>query len=206
MQMQEIALELLTENPDNPNRMEPEKLQALSQAIKRLGFLQPPLVRARPSDFLIVDGHHRVAAARLAEITSVPCVLAPASMTDAEAKAAMLGLNRLRGELDLALASGVVIDLAQAGWSFDDLAVTGFSEVELKDLLDTGAQNVDDLLRGAAADVGQDDEPRVEKPFVLEVMFASREQYVSARKALKRAAGKGGDLSRGLLTVLGLES
>lgn len=195
----------------NPNKMEPDRYVLLVAAIRRFGFLQPVLVRHVPdsnvpeaSFYEIIDGHHRVNAAKEVGLVEVACVDATGK-TDEEVQALMVSMNRNRGELDLAIVAAGMVDLTQSGWSIDDLAVTGFTTQEIEDLLASTKIGTEDILDQPIAppeDDGQDGDD----PFVLEISFASKDDMVACRKALKRAAGKGGDLGRGLIKALGLEA
>lgn len=199
--IQNIAVDLLMEATDNPNSMDEQQLSMLETAIKKVGFLQPVLVRPLTAGrYEIVDGHHRVKAARRLGYTDLPCVVLNES-DDAKAVALRIGMNRLRGELNLAAVARAVDGLVDAGWSMDDLALTGFNPDEVDDLLESlKLQDEDDVLgqkiEGPEADDGPPD------PFVLEITFSDRDEFKRAKAGLKRASG-GKDLSRGLMRLLG---
>jgi ParB/RepB/Spo0J family partition protein len=186
---------------NNPNRMEPERYSQLVEAIKRFGFLQPVLVRPHPTDkhrFIACDGHHRIQAALEAGLTSIPVIVG--NMTDAEADALQVAMNRLRGELDLSATASILDSLRAAGWSAVDLGGLGFSLEEVGDLL--GLLTAEPEIMPEAIE-GSDDAPEQPHAFVLEVEFDSAEQMKVAKRALRRAAGKGQPLGHGLLKLLG---
>lgn len=204
-EVMDVRLDMIDEAPDNPNVMEPETYARLVDAIRRFGFLQPVLLKEiLDSDrFEIVDGHHRVRAARELEYEFVPAVVIDQE-DDAHAMVEVLrvGMNKLRGELDLSGVGTILADLQQDGWSMDDLGLSGFSEGEIKDLIDTATRDVDEDLTGMTG-VVPDPDPPPPRPFLIEILFASREEYQLARKGLRRAAGQGNELSVGLLRLLG---
>lgn len=186
---------------DNPNKMSDEMFNMLVEAMRSEGFLQPVLIN---SEGLLFDGHHRFYAAQIvgdgADI-SIPCV--EKTMDNLRGTALGIGMNRLRGELSLADTSTVLQELARDGaFNYDELSLlSGFTTDELETLL----QPVDlaSVMDDAASTTQPDDSDAPAKPFALELLFASKESMVAARKALKKAAGKGGDLASGLLVLIG---
>jgi ParB/RepB/Spo0J family partition protein len=204
----------------NPNVMDGAHYKALVAGIKAEGFLQPILVReipdeeqgtAPPADapeYEIVDGHHRVRAAEEAGMLVVPAVIAAPGMSLAAARLQAIGMNKRRGELDLTEVGRAFADLHGEGWSVESLALTGFSENEVGDLLRSVSQDVDKALaKDISVPAGSfDDDDAQEptaKPFLLEILFTDRDEFKAAKRGLKRAAGKGKDLARGLLVLLG---
>lgn len=106
--LQQIPLEALEPSPSNPRHaMSHEGLKELTADVRQKGILEPLLVRPKTVKngeavlFQIVAGHRRYRAARLAGLTSVPCVVR--EMADAEALEASIieNLQRERvSELD----------------------------------------------------------------------------------------------------------
>jgi ParB family chromosome partitioning protein len=200
----------------NPNKMRPEQYEALKSAITRFGFAQPVTVRAMDNGlgFEMVDGHHRWQAAQELGLEQIPARVITCNA--GEARILAISLNRVRGSLDLAEVGSVFTEVLE-GWagSFSaaaDLTPAGFSTDEIDDLLRIASDNVDPTataLAGGDATAPELDEEEDEerpKPFLIEIEFADRAQYQAARRALKRAAGKGKDLAAGLLNVLGIET
>lgn len=71
-----IAITELDRNPEQPRReFDEEALQALAESMKEAGVLQPLLVIERGGRYQIVAGERRFRAARLAGLTSVPCIV-----------------------------------------------------------------------------------------------------------------------------------
>jgi len=202
-----VPIDALKEAPENPNVMEPERYGLLVEAIRKEGFLQPVLAYplGTPGEYRIVDGHHRVKAAREVGMVEVPAVIV-ADVEEAHAIAIRIGMNRLRGELDLTSVGRALKDLVGQGWQVEDLTITGFNVGEVTDLLASVSQSVDAALpkdmEAPPADYDVEDSGDT-KPYVLEIEFTSREEYQRAKKGLKRAAGKGNPLSDGLLRLLG---
>jgi len=219
-----LETQSLLEEEKNPNKMEPEQYAMLVEAIRQVGFLQPILVRplgvslpngqelsAKNAQLLgglhavqyrVVDGHHRLRAAKELGLAQVPCVIV--EKDDEEAVALALGMNRLRGELDLAQTAQSLEVLVQKGWTLGDLTITGFSADEIADLLRSlRTDEVDVMAQAIEASDAEDEPDEKAKIFSIEIQFTDRAEFKRAKKGLKKAAGKSGDLAKGLLRLLG---
>lgn len=201
--IERIDLNALEPREKNPNSMAPEQFSMLVSAIKRVGFLQPLLVRVLDLDgrhYEIVDGVHRWRAAREAGLASVDCVVVDSD--DAEAAALQIGMNRLRGELDLAKVAAALGELQADGWTIAEMGLTGFDLGEATDLLKTLGTTDEEMPTGATR--GRPDEDAEEQggpeTFALEVLFATAKARSKARRALSTRGG--GDLGVGLLALI----
>jgi len=128
MVFQKISVDEIRENGWNPNRMDRGKFCALVEAIRRYGFVQPLLVRRRKDFYEVVDGAHRLRAAKEAGLTTVECVVVECD--EEEAKLRTLMMNRLRGRFE-------PFALARLCAEFDDAPLKrylAFSEDELRGL------------------------------------------------------------------------
>ena len=194
-------LSSLVGSPHNANVMSKDKYAGLIESIRRVGFVVPILIKELDlGRNLIVDGHHRSRAAGELGMTDVPAVMLEGNE---DPRVVALAVNRLRGETDLAVASIIMLELVEAGLQPIDLSITGFSEREINDLL-AATQSPDDVelddLSGSSLpeEVGT---PAL-KPYLLELTFRRKEDLLAARRALKKAAGRGGDHSDGLLRLI----
>ncbi len=191
----------------NPNRMSPQEYAALVAFMKEEGAIQTILVHPtkKKGHFKIIDGHHRYWAAKDLGIAALPAIVLKAA--DARAKAIGIGLNQLRGELDLTIAGAMMEEImAETNWTSAQLStLTGFSPSKIEALTEKASSDSEDALEEISlSPVDSEDDKEVNaKPYVLEITFADKETYRLCRKKLKRAAGKGGDLARGLLSLLG---
>ena len=97
-----VAVDLLEPSPFQPRgTIQDDDLQELVASIRAQGMLQPILARPdhhRPGRFQIVAGERRWRAARLAEITSIPCFIK--DIPDNEASVAALVENLQRRDLN----------------------------------------------------------------------------------------------------------
>lgn len=200
-----LPLDSIKRRSDNPNTMEKRHFDSLVSAMKRVGFLQPILVRELtppegPLHYELIDGHHRHDAARAAGIDPVPAIVVPYD-TDL-ACALQIGMNRLRGELDLLNCAQSMSRLAADGWGLEELTLTGFDLDECRSMLELASSAQDpesDLLSepvGLPEKRGRGGRP------VIEVEFSSKEEMLEARKALRKINS---DLGRALRYLLGLE-
>lgn len=191
---------------ENPNKMDDTQFAILKESIRTEGFLQPVLVKPLGNQrFMVLDGHHRSWASEEVGRVEITAVVKTAS--DPKALALSIGMNKIRGELDYGMAADVLKQLSDGtDWSNDQISLlTGFSVEEIEALVTQGQPEADELLEEVASAPSEAEEKPEEtpKPFVLEISFDSRENYRLARRKLKKAAGKGGDLALGLLNVLG---
>lgn len=106
----------------------------IAASIKEFGFTNPVLI---DKDGGIIAGHGRVMAARKLKLEEVPCIRL-SHLTETQARALVIADNKLAlnaGWDDNMLAIELK-DLEDQGY---DLSITGFSEKELKSLLDIAA-------------------------------------------------------------------
>jgi len=168
----QVPISRLRPWPDNPRVMSAEEMAKLKRSIQEFGMVEPLVVRR--SDHLVIGGHQRLEAAKSLGMTTVPVVFVEVS--DAQAKALNLALNRISGEWD-APKLGALLDELQSLPDLD-VTLTGFDPTEIDDLLA-------DLEREAAPS------PR-------------KETFLDAAEALQRQAEQAPTrVNRGDLWLLG---
>lgn len=97
----------------NPNKMAPEKYEALKETITKDGFIEPVVVQKKGTN--IIGGHHRVKAIKelcvesASPVPQIPCIVLDVS--DYDAKKINLKLNHVHGEPDARLLGEVLVDL-----------------------------------------------------------------------------------------------
>ncbi len=204
MHISQVELASLRRAPRNANRLAPDQYKLLVESIRRIGYVQPILVSVdEDGDHEIIDGHHRVVAMMELGMTNAQAViLAPGE----DKRLVAMALNRLRGDTDLAVAGLVIQEMIGDGVDLSDLSISGFDEQECADLLEavsaTDDMTLDDM---GDADMPEDEPDSVARPFLLELTFRNRADLTTARKALRNAVGKGGDLADGLLRLAGAQ-
>ena len=125
-----IKIEKLHPHPDNP-RKDLGDLTELADSIKRSGILQNltviPATGFYHGDYTVIIGHRRCAAAKLAGLTEVPCVVC--EMDYKEQIATMLLENMQRNDLTVYEQAQGLQMMLDLGESIEDVSEkTGFSE------------------------------------------------------------------------------
>jgi ParB-like chromosome segregation protein Spo0J len=192
----------LEELPGNENVMSPELYASLKRWISERGFKQAVLVRPLgPNRYGLVDGLHRKTIAIELGLEQIPCEVDASIKTDEDARLARIAMNRHRGELNLTLVGASLADLADAGWTPDEICLSGFTAEEAEALIDA-ASEVSDLDAVPAPPPAPEEPQEAKREWPLELVFASAEDLQRARKFLKEMAGKGGSLAQGLIEVM----
>ena len=109
--------------------MPASEMESLRRSVAHWGMVEPLVVRR--SDQLVIGGNQRLETAKALGMVAVP--VAYVEMSDAEAKALNLALNRIRGEWDLPKLGELLEDLQRLPEI--DETLTGFSGDEVDALL-----------------------------------------------------------------------
>ncbi len=208
-----VALDRVDEPATNPNEMTDEDFAALVNAISSEGFLQPILGQEVPAEggtfrLRIVDGVHRTRAARVAGLDSVPAVMLPPDYPAEKARLLQIGMNRMRGSLDLTAVAKTLADIESIGGF--DLTLSGYPADEI-DTLVMALQPVslDDLLSddggGPSANPDLSADEGTDKLYELTVAFSSAADLRKARSVLRKAGGKSKDMAAGFKRLAGME-
>jgi ParB-like chromosome segregation protein Spo0J len=142
--------------PYNPRKIGDHDLAALRRSLKFFGTVEPVVVNQRSGH--IVGGHQRVRAAEAEGIDTLPVVYV--DLDDPSERQLNLALNRISGEFDTEKLAAVLAELEAAG---ADMALTGFSDTEIDELLRGGEAPVDGLTDPDAIPEPPD-EPPLENP------------------------------------------
>lgn len=130
-----VLVDKLNPAPYNPRTIKPQALADLKLSIATYGLVEPLV--ARKSDGLLIGGHQRLAAyLELAaeakeDVKTLRVPVAWVDVTNVQAKALNMALNRITGEWDYAKL-GALIAQVQAE---DAAALLGFAEDEVLDYL-----------------------------------------------------------------------
>ena len=101
----EIPVELLDEDPRNPNVMSDNKFNKLIRRIEEHGFDEPIQVIPSAEDqgrYLIVGGQHRSRAAKILGMKTVPAVIKESLTNEVDRYNELVARNIDRGDLDVA--------------------------------------------------------------------------------------------------------
>jgi len=99
--MEKVPLDQLESHPHNVRR-DLGDLTELAESIKGMGLLEPLVIapKGKPGEgFVVIGGHRRLAAAALAGLDAVPCIMRPDLNTQASQIEAMLVENLQRSDL-----------------------------------------------------------------------------------------------------------
>jgi len=154
-------LERLTPYAKNARTHSEAQIAQIAASIVEFGFTAPLLVS---QDGGILAGHGRLAAAKKLNLDAVPVVVLD-HLTSTQRRAYILADNQLalHAGWDQELLAGELADLSSAGF---DLALTGFSDDELADLLGNleDAERAEDAEPSGQPSDAPDDEDIPEAP------------------------------------------
>ena len=111
-----------------------ENLEELAESIKRLGILQPLIVRPKGEKFEIIAGHRRFLAAQMAGLKTLPCIVK--EVDDSQMLMEQIHENIKREELNIMDQVEIVHQLREReGYSYRQIGeIFGKSETWARDL------------------------------------------------------------------------
>lgn len=133
--IQYIHIDLLQPHPDNP-RKEVGDVTELAESIKANGILQNlTVVPYKDGTLRVIIGHRRLAAAKMAGIEELPCVVV--EMTEKEQISTMLTENMQRVDLSIYEQAQGFQMMLDMGDSMDEIAdKSGFSKTTVRKRLE----------------------------------------------------------------------
>ena len=129
LNLTQISIGRLKPSPYNPRLMPQAAMGKLTRSIREFGFVEPLVVRKQ--DHSVIGGHQRLEAAKALGMKKVPVVYV--DITEVQAKALNLALNRIQGEWDLPKL-GELLDELRTLPDLDE-TLSGFDPGEMDDLL-----------------------------------------------------------------------
>jgi ParB family transcriptional regulator, chromosome partitioning protein len=198
----EVPLDKIVSDPDQPREeFNPEALERLADSLKTRGQLQPIRVRwdeAR-GKYVLICGERRWRAARIAEMTTMTCVVSEGPLDAGELLALQLVENCLREDLqpiEQARAFKALMD--KNGWSGNQTAkALGIAQptvVRALALLELPGPVQDQVEQGALApatayEIGKAGDPETQQEIAARVVseHLSRSETIEAVRA---AAGR----------------
>lgn len=82
--IQSLATDSLASRPQVREQIDEESLVGLAQTLRETGVLQPLLVRRDGAEFVVVEGHRRLKAAKLAGLAHVPVIIDDRELSEGE--------------------------------------------------------------------------------------------------------------------------
>ncbi|MEE1177907.1 MAG: ParB/RepB/Spo0J family partition protein, partial [Paludibacteraceae bacterium] len=93
--LEEISLDLIEANPDQPRReFDSEKMQELADSIKQIGVIQAITVRKVGDKYQIISGERRYRASKLAGCTTIPAYIKDISDNEVQEMALVENIQR----------------------------------------------------------------------------------------------------------------
>lgn len=93
--LEEISLDLIEANPDQPRReFDSEKMQELADSIKQIGVIQAITVRKVGNKYQIISGERRYRASKLAGCTTIPAYIKDISDNEVQEMALVENIQR----------------------------------------------------------------------------------------------------------------
>jgi len=152
-----VPLASIEPNGWNYNVQNNATFTKLVESIKRNGFSQPIVVRAKGKKYQILNGEHRWRAADALGMSEIP-VYTLGKISEDRAKQLTVILNELNGDPDQPKLAELLQDI-NSTVSFDDLAaVMPFPDKELSMYLELGGFDFDKLPDANLRDVLRDDD------------------------------------------------
>ena len=146
-EMQLVPVGKLVPYVNNARTHSKEQITKLRSSLREFGFVNPVII---DREFNVIAGHGRILAAKEENIEQVPCVFVD-YLTEAQKKAYILADNRFA--LDAGWDEDMLrVEMEALQWMDFDIALTGFDESEIADLLslDDGEAQEDDFDEDAA--------------------------------------------------------
>ena len=74
--IKQIEIDLICPNPNQPRKsFEKERLEELADSIKKYGVIQPIIVKKEDDIYTIIAGERRWRASKIANISTIPCIV-----------------------------------------------------------------------------------------------------------------------------------
>jgi DNA modification methylase len=129
LRVEQVPIEALRPWEGNPRVMEEAAGAKLRRSIAEFGFVEPVVVRR--ADNTVIGGHQRLEAAKALGLRTVLVVYV--DVTEAQARALNLALNKIGGEFDLPKLGELLEELRELP-DFDE-TLSGFDAGEIEGLL-----------------------------------------------------------------------
>lgn len=152
LEYQNVPLELIDFDEQNPNELTPDLYEALKADIRDFGFWQPILVTPADGRFRMIDGEHRARIISELGGASIPAVIAD-EMTADQARMRLVTMNRFKGAFKPLPLAALLSGLKESFSETEIRQRIGMDEAQLRDTLaladftDPGEMLRDDLER-----------------------------------------------------------
>lgn len=193
LDVEHIPVEAIIPDPDNPNYVDDETMDALEVDIRERGFVQPILVRREGEGYRMIDGEHRWTVVKGLGLSTIPAVITEDDGDDAKIR--LLTMNRLRGQFVPIRLAYLLKDLAERIPEKELRRRLGMEESELRDSLRLAnfTDDLGDRLRESA------EKEEKEAPVAISFLLSQRDARVVER--VLSASNDKGDRGKALLAI-----
>ncbi len=160
---EEVDIKKLKYCPWNPRKIAPEDLDRLKNSIREFGQVQTLVIDEAG---IVLGGNQRLKALRELNYTGTVKAIRLTGYTDTEKKAINIALNKISGDWNPGLLSGLLQDIKLSGLDWE---LSGFSMPDLKELNITfedldlkklfSEADYDELMDGTQARKSQIEDP-----------------------------------------------
>lgn len=187
LKVKDLPVEQVQPNRWNVNRVPPEIFAKLREYVKKVGFLEPIVVRSLDAGkYEIIGGEHRWRIANELGLRTVPAAIV--ELDEKQARIASLNLNEMHGGFVPSLLAELLHELS-GNTSIEDLAsMLPWDESQLADFEDL-LRVPDGLMEELQADA---DRMERERPRVLSFVVSAQQEVIveeAVTKALTDVAG-----------------
>lgn len=126
MKIQEVPIDKLKPDPNNPNEMSPSELRKLVESIQKWGQVYNVVANR---DYTIIGGHHTIEACRVLGIKKVPVHFV--DVPKDEAPLLSVALNKIKGRLTPFKLDKVIQRARRTKLGRKKIHLTGFDHSEL---------------------------------------------------------------------------
>ena len=130
-----VSVDKLFPNTWNPNKQNDFIFEKEKESIRKFGFVTPVIVRQIKEGYEIIDGEHRLKAAKELGLNEIS-INNLGEVSDSVAKQLTIVLNETKGEPDPIELSKLINDLSKDVSVEDLLATLPFQKEELEGMMD----------------------------------------------------------------------
>jgi len=158
--VKEIPVMEIVPNTFNPNVMSDTQMDFLLDNIADVGFINPLVVVQDGELYTVIDGEHRLEAAKAGQMKTVSCVVVDPDVFDEKCRRLQcVKMNNIRGAFDTGRFNALVKDLMTTyDMPFDEL----YQELAFEDE-DEFLRLVDETRRSLPAECRKDFDKKVKK-------------------------------------------
>jgi len=174
MELRKIVIEDLEPAAYNPRKnLKPgdKEYEKIKRSIQEFGYVDPIIVN---SDMTVIGGHQRLKVLQELNYIEIDCVVI--DIPKNKEKALNIALNKISGSWDIPMLKDLLEELDTGAI---DMAITGFDEEEIEDMMTKNSiVDIDELLENL------DIESAIEKPIWATIRTSPKNQELLEKALL----------------------